>query len=107
MRACFHVSGRSDSSSHATKPTSERRRSGDSSAVEARRTSSVASSSISVVSVPLDVTGEGPTMSLGLMMCILLDEMRWAELGRSEAESVAGGGEELLVVSREHCPWNI
>lgn len=38
-------------------------------------------------------------MSLGLMMCILLDEMRCAELGRSEAESVAGGGEELLVVS--------
>lgn len=38
-------------------------------------------------------------MSLGLMTCILLDEMRWAELGRSEAESVAGGGEELVMVS--------
>jgi len=29
-------------------------------------TSSAASSSISVVSVPLEVTGDGPTMSLGL-----------------------------------------
>jgi hypothetical protein len=36
------------------------------------------------------------------MTCILLDEMRWAELGRSEAESVAGGGEELVTVSDCH-----
>lgn len=58
-------------------------------------TSSDASSSISVVSVPLDVTGEGPTMSLGLMTCIDWVDIRLTELGRREAESVAGGGEEL------------
>lgn len=34
-------------------------------------------------------------MSLGLMMCMELEYMRFAELGRREAESVAGGGEEL------------
>lgn len=34
-------------------------------------------------------------MSLGLMRCMELEEMRFAELGRREAESVAGGGEEL------------
>lgn len=40
------------------------------------------SSSISVVSVPLDVTGDGPTISLGLMT--LKDElvMREIEPGR-------------------------
>lgn len=57
--------------------------------------SSEASSSISVVSVPLDVTGDGPTMSLGLKIFMLADEIRLAELGRSEAESVAGGGDDL------------
>lgn len=36
--------------------------------------SSVASSSISVVSVPFDVTGDGPTISLGLVICALLGE---------------------------------
>lgn len=35
--------------------------------------SSAASSSISVVSVPFDVTGDGPTMSLGLVI--------WAPFG--------------------------
>jgi hypothetical protein len=56
--------------------------------------SSDASSSISVVSVPLDVTGEGPTMSLGLIMCVEWDDTLLTELGRSREESVAGGGEE-------------
>lgn len=37
--------------------------------------SSAASSSISVVSVPFDVTGDGPTISLGLAI--------WALLGKS------------------------
>ena len=36
--------------------------------------SSENSSSISVVSVPFDVTGDGPTISLGLVICILLGE---------------------------------
>ena len=55
--------------------------------------SSATSSSISVVSVPLDVTGDGPTISLGLMT--LKDElaMRWIEPGRREDESVLGGEE--------------
>lgn len=46
-------------------------------------TSSAASSSISVVSVPFDVTGDGPTMSLGLGLincCIPLGPS--IELGR-------------------------
>lgn len=34
-------------------------------------------------------------MSLGLMTFIEVDGMRFAELGRREAESVDGGGEEL------------
>lgn len=58
-------------------------------------TSSDASSSISVVSVPLDVTGEGPTMSLGLITCMDWVDIRLTELGRREPESVAGGGEDL------------
>lgn len=37
-------------------------------------TSSAASSSISVVSVPFEVTGDGPTISLGLAICALLGE---------------------------------
>jgi hypothetical protein len=36
--------------------------------------SSKNSSSISVVSVPFDVTGDGPTISLGLVICRLLGE---------------------------------
>jgi hypothetical protein len=56
--------------------------------------SSDASSSISVVSVPFEVTGDGPTMSLGLMICMLFEEIRFTELGRSSDESVGGGGEE-------------
>lgn len=59
------------------------------------RTSSDISSSISVVSVPLEVTGEGPTMSLGLIICVEYEEILCAEFGRREAESVGGGGEEL------------
>lgn len=34
-------------------------------------------------------------MSLGLRRCMLFEEIRCAELGRREAESVAGGGEDL------------
>jgi hypothetical protein len=57
--------------------------------------SSDASSSISVVSVPFEVTGDGPTMSLGLMMCMLFEDIRFTEFGRSsDDESVGGGGEE-------------
>ena len=57
--------------------------------------SSDASSSISVVSVPFEVTGEGPTISLGLIICIEFDDILLTELGRRRDESVAGGGEEL------------
>lgn len=39
-----------------------------------RAISSDASSSISVVSVPFDVTGDGPTKSLGLINCMPLGE---------------------------------
>jgi len=56
--------------------------------------SATSSSSISVVSVPLDVTGDGPTMSLvGLM--------RWPECalrkdwGRSDCESIDDDVDEL------------
>ena len=77
-------------------PTSDRRLWSFPSAAWTAWTSSAASSSISVVSVPFDVTGDGPTMSLGLMMCMLFEEMRFAEAGRREAESVTGGGEELI-----------
>jgi hypothetical protein len=53
---------------------------------------SAASSSISVVSVPFDVTGEGPTISLpGLIRCAELGLMN--ELGRRDWES--GVEEEL------------
>ena len=52
--------------------------------------SSDASSSISVVSVPLDVTGEGPTKSVGLINPIGLEDIR-ADGGRRELTSVAGG----------------
>lgn len=57
-------------------------------------TSSDASSSISVVSVPFEVTGDGPTKSVGLMSPIGFDDMR-AEDGLREPLSVAGGGEDL------------
>jgi hypothetical protein len=46
-------------------------------------TSSATSSSISVVSVPLDVTGEGPTISNGLFVpAPLTEEAPSIELGR-------------------------
>ena len=67
--------------------------------IECASTSSEASSSISVVSVPFDVTGDGPTMSLGLRIFIECEETRLTELGRRLAESVAAGGDELSVVS--------
>lgn len=57
--------------------------------------SSAASSSISVVSVPFEVTGEGPTKSLGLSNWLGLDDILLAELGRREPEPVADCGEDL------------
>lgn len=53
-------------------------------------TSSDTSSSISVVSVPFEVTGDGPTMSLGLKRLMPLVDARCAERGLREAN----GGEE-------------
>jgi hypothetical protein len=47
---------------------------------------SVSSSSISVVSVPFEVTGDGPTISLGLMSWRLADTL-CAEGGRKECGS--------------------
>lgn len=52
-------------------------------------TSSEASSSISVVSVPLEVTGDGPTISLGLKTPVGLDDILFIASGRKDAESVA------------------
>lgn len=52
-------------------------------------TSGDISSSISVTSVPTDVTGEGPTMSLGLMRRLLAEEGRAAMDGRRELDSRA------------------
>jgi hypothetical protein len=46
-------------------------------------TSGETSSSISVVSVPFDVTGDGPTISKGLFMLVVLSfEALSIELGR-------------------------
>jgi hypothetical protein len=56
-------------------------------AVGRANASSDISSSISVVSVPLLVTGDGPTMSLGLMRLRFVDGIRWMECGRSDCES--------------------
>jgi hypothetical protein len=53
--------------------------------------SSATSSSISVVSVPLEVTGDGPTISLGLRTWKLFDDIRFAELGRREVSFIMGG----------------
>lgn len=60
--------------------------------------SSAMSSSISVDTVPLDVTGEGPTISLAGLM-------RWIEegrrdVGRSEFES--DPAEDLRIRNRRH-----
>ena len=52
-------------------------------------TSGDISSSISVTSVPTDVTGEGPTISLGLMRKLLAEEGRAAMDGRREVDSGA------------------
>jgi hypothetical protein len=49
-----------------------------------------------VVSVPLDVTGDGPTRSLGLSTLAGFDDTRSTEPGRKRPESVEGGGEELM-----------
>ena len=59
-------------------------------------TSSEASSSISVVSVPLDVTGDGPTKSVGLINPIGFEDIR-ADGGRNELVSVVAGGDDLGV----------
>lgn len=47
-------------------------------------TSSATSSSMSVVLVPLEVTGDGPTMSLGigLISCMPFEDAPSVELGR-------------------------
>lgn len=55
-------------------------------------TSSDSSSSISVVSVPFEVTGEGPTRSLGLTRLGLPDSL-WTLSGRRDW--VSGGGDAL------------
>jgi hypothetical protein len=69
--------------------------------LSSRPISSEASSSISVVSVPFDVTGDGPTISLGLVNCRPLGESpssiaaidaiedieAIADLGRSDDDS--------------------
>ena len=57
-------------------------------------TSSEASSSISVVSVPLDVTGDGPTKSVGLINPIGFEDIR-ADGVRNELVSVVAGGDDL------------
>lgn len=63
-------------------------------------TSSATSSSISVVSVPFEVTGEGPTMSLGLSIEVAgFAGIRLAELGRRKSVPAAGGGDDLVAIS--------
>lgn len=59
--------------------------------------SSATSSSISVVSVPFEVTGEGPTKSLGLSnwFGFGLEDILWAELGRREPEPAVDWGDDL------------
>lgn len=48
------------------------------------KASSDISSSISVVSVPFEVTGDGPTMSLGLMRLRFVDGILEFECGRRD-----------------------
>lgn len=50
-------------------------------------TSSETSSSISVVSVPFEVTGDGPTISLGLVICKPFVECSSIEFGRRWEDS--------------------
>ena len=66
--------------------------------ISASCTSSEASSSISVASVPLDVTGEGPTISLGLNIVF---ECLSKDVGCSEDDS-AELRADLSVVSDYH-----
>lgn len=67
-------------------------------------TSSEASSSISVVSVPFEVTGDGPTISLGLVNCRPLGERPSSipidDLGRSEDDSVELRADLSQIISR-------
>ena len=71
-------------------------------------TSSEASSSISVVSVPFEVTGEGPTISLGLIICRPLGESPSSipidDLGRSDEDSAELRADLSRIISRVH--WN-
>jgi hypothetical protein len=70
-------------------------------------TSSEASSSISVVSVPFEVTGDGPTISLGLISCRPLGETPSSipidDLGRSDDDSAELRAELSQEISRVHC----
>lgn len=67
-------------------------------------TSSEASSSISVVSVPFEVTGEGPTISLGLIICRPLGESPSStpidDLGRSDDDSAELRADLSRIISR-------
>lgn len=62
-------------------------------------TSSATSSSISVVSVPFEVTGDGPTISLGLVICkpFVLSSI---ELGRRWEDSCELRA-DLALISRQ------
>lgn len=64
--------------------------------------SSDSSSSISVASVPFDVTGDGPTRSLGLARWFAGDMRAIEEPGRSESIELADELEmmDVLVVGR-------
>lgn len=64
------------------------------------RASSDASSSISVTSVPTEVTGDGPTISLGLIKWLFIEDDRpAAEDGRRELDSMELADLRGLVVS--------
>jgi hypothetical protein len=63
-------------------------------AVGCANASSLISSSISVAAVPFDVTGDGPTMSLGLMR-LWFAGTRWTELGRKLWESTELADDDL------------
>lgn len=45
----------------------------------------------------MDVTGEGPTISLGLKTFMELDDILFIDSGRRDPESVVGAGEELCI----------
>lgn len=68
--------------------------------------SSTASSSISVVSVPFEVTGDGPTMSLGLGASMEENRLAPTEFGCSEAASVEFRADLYDAVSiGQGCNW--